>query len=511
VRIEVPTALGSAVRIEGSRLRVLRGGSPLVGSVLSELPERVELRDVRVELGPVRIVDGLLEVERSGGLLRIRGWGSDASGGMVDVEGEVSAQPPHVGRIGLYLAGLSLSLPRELPALALSGTLVLDRLGQESDRARAAVQLLARQGSEGSPALAASIEGTIERHSGRFMPDRSMRIRGELRQLGSDPVVWGLHGPFRAAVGMSGSWDALETRIDLDLTRARIRGGSWLEKPEGLPTEARVRVSAGDGRALGVRGELRMGRARASAAARHDGAWSWEVRTPWCRLIDVLPRVTAFAGQELVEGGRLRATIERKRSGGLTGSVELADVGLLDGAGRLPRATLRFEDGIARLAPAAVELVGQSLEIEGELRKRPTSPAWALGLRARSPRIRLDPLAELLPQEIPTGESAPTDLEGTVRAAANWLHTRVFHLRELEIRPLEITVGELSAAGIPPEPVHVEAALEDRLIRVRLEKGAGEGGPRHFCLDLKRWRPRLATVSNSESCLLSRGSASSGR
>jgi hypothetical protein len=511
VTIDVPSALGAPIRIEGSRLRVLQGVSPLVGSVLSGLPERIELRDVKVGLGPVRIVDGLLEIERNGGLLRIRGWGSDASGGMVDVEGEVSPQPPHLGRIELYLAGLSLPLAPEFPALTLTGTFAVDRLGQESDRARAALQLLAREGPEASPVLTASVEGTIERHAGRFIPSRSMRIRGELRHLRSDPEVWGLHGPFRGAVGVSGSWDALETRIVLDLTRARIRGGRWMENPEGLPTEVRLRVSAEDGRPLGVRGELRLGRAHASAVARHDGAWSWEARTGWCLLADILPRVTALAEQELVDGGRVRAAFERETTGRLTGRLELADVGLLGGAGRLPRATLQFEDGVARLAPAAIELAGQPIEIDAELRRQPTSPAWAVGLRARSPRIRLDPLAELLPQELLPGESAPSDLEGTVRAAANWLHTRVFHLRELQIRPLEIAVERLSAAGIPPGPVRVEAALEDRMIRVRLKQGVDGGGPRHFCLDLKRWRPRLASVSDSESCLLSRGVASSGR
>jgi hypothetical protein len=163
---------------------------------------------------------------------------------------------------------------------------------------------------------------------------------------------------------------------------------------------------------------------------------------------------------------------------------------MVGGLLRVPAARLRLADGRARLDPTPCEVSGQHVTVSGELRREHGSPGWHLGVAAAAPRLDIAPILDALPQEIGP-EGPPGDSGETVEATVRWLHTHSYLLRDLTIRPARLEVDAVHGDGMPEQPLSVDATLEDRLIRVRMNQEARDSDRQELCLDLKHWRPRL--------------------
>jgi hypothetical protein len=487
--IRIPTGKGELLRAHASGIQIsglglgLRDGDPL------DQVDRIVVRDLRTDAGAVRIVQGSLELRREGGELHVEGRAAASSGGHVDVRGELSSDSPHVGRLRFYVDALRVPLPAPVGRVDLSGVAVVDRRGQESDAAKVTLIATAPRESDAPPWLVAEVAGTLKRVSGRWNPEQWLNVRGEIRALRSEPSLWALHGPFRGSLTLRGTVEETEGRFRMDLNDLRVRAGEEFDKPAGVPASVALAARLRRGVPVRADGWIRVSRLRARLDAEWNDGWRWGLQTGWCPVRDVRARVPALA-DPILDGGDLRIHLRGAVAGAVTVDLEVRDLGLAGGLVRVPGARLRVADGRARLEPTRWELGSEHITVSAELHRRDDSPIWQLALAAAAARLDVDPILALLPQEIGP-EGPPTDSEETIEATVRWLHTHSYLVRDLTIRPARLEVDAVHGDGIPEQPLSVDATLEDRLLRVRLNKEAREADRRELCLDLKHWRPRL--------------------
>jgi hypothetical protein len=487
---------GKALGVEARRVRV-SGSSDVSRGTLSRSIDRIVADGVRSRVGPIQLVEGSLEITRRGSSLDVRGWASGAEGGRLDLRGEVTADPPHLGRIQLYLADLGFVPAGLSEPLTLSGAVVVRRLGQETDRIGFNLHLKGRapagpswrsvRADPQTERLNARIEGVIERVAGRFTPDSGLRIRGELRVFQVQPVRRALHGPFSGSFRLAGTADDLRGSLGLNGTDLRIRFGDRLDKKQGVPAGFTLDVRSENVAGLSLDGEVRIGSLRARGSA--DSAsqpLDWRVRTGWCPVEELLELVPLLRTPGLDGVGRIRASARSNGDPYPAVQVELADLSipLGESALRLPHAT-------------TVELAGETLDLAGTVRPRGAG-AWEAAVHANAEHLRLDPLLALLG----TGVAPSTmGFEKAAASAVRWLHARSFLLRGLTLRPALLEIGKLSGLGFSERGIRLEAGLEDRRIRVELSTQDG-AQPHTLCLDLKSWMPQVSDLDlDSGECL----------
>jgi hypothetical protein len=456
-------------------------------------------------LGPIRLDDGSLEVRRDGSRLRLRGWAVGADGGRLDIQGSVSAQPPHTGQIRLYPSHLRFRAGPSAEPFELSGAVIVKRFGQETDRIQLALDVTAPEtspeprmyahSSRPPDRLVAGVQGSLQRHAGRFTPESVLRFGGRVRDFRPPPQTRALHGPFRGSLSFRGSMESLRVGLNLDLNDVRIRIGDQLDKPAGVPANLELKVRVEEGQSLRAQGRVRLHPLRARIeAVEGSGGRNFKIDTNWCPLSDLVERAPALRKVGVAGTGRVRATARGEGRRRPTVSLELADLHVpLGGAEvRVPHGRLRVDRRAIILPPTTLDLRGETLEVSGELLRPQRGFGWELGLEVRGAHLQLDPLVAFMGAEDELSESAAVDLEEAATALVRRLHAHSFWLRNLTIHPLVLDIDRVSGLGLPERPIRLEAGLEDRVVRVKLDPEDGAEEPWRACLDLKHWIPQVS-------------------
>ncbi len=523
VEASVPLPRGDALRLEAARVQVEAAGVGIGGAWSADAIDALVAERLHGTLGPIRLADGSLEVRREGSRLKLRGWATGADGGRLDVQGDVLAKPPHTGQIRLYPSHLRFLAGPSAEPLEMSGAVIVKRLEQETDRIQLVLDVTAPQTSLESrmsvgpngmlDRLVARVEGTLERHGGRFTPESVLRFLGRIRVFETSPQLRALHGLFHGSVRVRGSMESLRTELSLDLSDVRVRLGDQLDKPAGVPGHIELKVRLEDGQSLRAEGNVRLDplRARLVATERSRGL-SFRLDTNWCPLTDVLERIPALRETGVTGTGRVRFTARGEGRASPTVSVEFADLTVPLGHAevRVPRARLRMDPRAIVLEPTTLDLRGEQLEVSGELIRPRRNLGWQLGLQVRASHLRLDPLVAFLrPDEQPSGAAAP-DLEQTATTLVRRLHARSYSLRDVTVRPLVLEIDRVSGLGLPDRAIRLEAGLEDRVVRVKFDSEDNAKEPWTVCLDLRHWIPQvsMSDVSGGPRC---RGFSASGK
>jgi hypothetical protein len=507
VKAHAPLPGGDNLEIAASRVHVDAAGVGIYGLSLVDGPmDRLVAEQLRGRLGPIPLADGDLEVHREGTRLKLRGWAAGAHGGRVDVHGNLSANSPYTGRIRLYASKLRFIPGLSMEPLEFSGSVTVDRQGEGTGFIQLALDVT---GPNESGALRMSarpqattdrfvsrVEGTLQLQAGKFTPESVLSIRGHMRDFRTAPETRSIHGPFHGSLGLAGTMEHLQGSLDLDLTGVRIRLGDRLDKAADVPAQAELTVRIEEGEPLRANGQLLFDslRARIGAVARSD-RWSWTFETDWSPLTEILEQVPFLQKAPLPSDGRVRAVARGREGGTPSMRIEFADLSVPIGAAavRIPRARVWLDQQGIHLGPTLLDLGGEALEVSGDLRLPRERVGWELALHARAGRVQLEPLLAFLGPQSRPAEAPPPDMEKAAVALVRRIHASSFVLQNLTVRPLVLEIEELKGLGLAERAVRIEAGLEDRVIRVELDRAGASAGPQTFCLDLRPWLPQLST------------------
>ena len=485
VGVRVPLPGGHAVGLKATEVRVRGAGAGIFGGEPGGDFEELLATGLVGSFGPLRVVDGELEAKRSGSALRIRGSGEGSNGGRIDLQGELGARAPHLGTLRLYLDNVRVAPWPSSEPLDLSGTIVYERLSQENDRVRVALDVR-------GPAerLLARVEGSIERIGGQFRPGSSLQVRGFVRDFAGSGIHRALHGPFSGSAAVRGSIESLELQVEVDLSDLRILVGDQLDKAPGVRTRVELTLKARHDEPPRARARVRLGSMRATASGLYSGASSrWTLRTGWCPVGELVQHVPLLRRPGVAGTGFVRAKMRRRDGERPSLNLEVSNLALPLGRGTLDvsRAELRFDGETLVLEPTTLSLGGEELSVQGSVVSR--GKGWDVEVEGRAAHLQIEPVAALFGPTLPDTRAA--DFEALAAEAVGWLRHRSFALRDLRVRPLHLEIGKFQGFGFSERDLRLEARLEDRVIRVRYET-AGGAEPQTLCLDLKRFVPRVS-------------------
>ncbi|MEE8556433.1 MAG: hypothetical protein V3T14_00945 [Myxococcota bacterium] len=485
VGARVPLPGGRAVDLQAAEVKVRGVGAGIFGGEPGGDFEEFLATGLVGSFGLLRIVDGELEAKRSSRVLQVWGWGEGSKGGRIDLQGQLGARAPHLGTLRLYLDNVRIAPRSSSEPLDLSGTIVYERLSQENDRVRVALDVR-------GPAerLRARVEGSVERLGGQFRPGSSLRVQGFVRDFGRSGIDHALHGPFSGSAAVRGSIESLELQLEVDLSELRILIGDQLDKAPGVKTRVELTLKARHDEAPRASARVRLGSMRATASGLYSGgSGRWILQTGWCPVGELIEHVPLLRSPGVAGTGFVRAKMRWHDGDRPSLNLEVANLAVPLGRGTLQvsHADLRFDGETLALEPTTLSLAGEELSVQGSVVSR--GEGWDVEVQGRAAHLQIEPVAALFGPTLPDTRAA--DFETLATEAVGWLRRRSFALRDLRVRPLLLEIGRFQGFGLSERDLRLEARFEDRVIRVRYET-AGGAEPQTLCLDLKRFVPRVS-------------------
>lgn len=497
----VEWALGSLGKLSVAALRGEAAGLGLFAAdgSASALPDRVDLRGLRIQLGQLSLLRGQFSVDRSGPNLQLRGHAFGAAGGRVDLRARLEGPSWQSASGQLYLEDLETSLgsfgslvePAGGRALRLNGVISATEVDNSGERFDVQLEILGVRANGPGSWLSATLGGVLEHSSAGWSPKGELELVGKIAIVAGERRIHALRSRARGTLRLIGDSSSGRAELALQLLDPQGHIDGWLEARELGSGRLRATVGLRDGR---FDGTLDLGRLQLDL--RRDSQGIWVARSDWLPFSELRPLLPPLSALPPGATGQARFTGRFDLAGGWTADIEAREVALpvRDGDGalissiRMESARLRIHEGTLELDLPDLRIGAERLQLHVKGKLAGGSPDFALSGTADS--LDLRGVARVLAALFGTPDTDLT-LEAVLEPLVRALRRHPSFLAALVVRPSYLRVKELHGLGLDAQNAAIRVALRDQTLEIGCRE-AGDGKlDLRVRLDLKGWVPRV--------------------